>query len=133
MAAGQGVIIGTAVNGPYAYTWKDDPAQHDVDTVVTTKTLAAAYSEIGTLALALPGTVQTAFVTVTVNGTRAEGKIYSSAANGPYIYTWKADSTTAGFTTVVTGKTLGAAYNEIGTLANGLGAIKNATINVTSI
>ena len=57
MATGVGVILKTTLNGPYAYTWKDDANQKDVDTVVTGKTLAQAYNEVGTLAAAMAGTV----------------------------------------------------------------------------
>ena len=64
MAIGQAQIFKTTTNGPYAYTWKDDNDQPDLDTVVTGKTLAQAYNEIGTLALAMAGTVQSATITV---------------------------------------------------------------------
>jgi hypothetical protein len=64
MAEGRAIIVKTAANGPYAYTWKDDLAQEDVDTVVTGKTLAAAYNEIGALAQAMAGQIKRIEITV---------------------------------------------------------------------
>ena len=64
MAIGIGEIFKTTINGPYAYTWKDDQAQEDLDTVVTGKTLAQAYNEIGTLAGNMAGQVQSARITI---------------------------------------------------------------------
>ena len=58
MAIGQASIFKTTTNGPYAYTWKDDITQEDVDTVVVGKTLAQAYNEIGALAQAMAGTIK---------------------------------------------------------------------------
>jgi hypothetical protein len=65
MPQGVAVIFKTTTNGPYAYTWKDDAEQQDLDTVVTGKTLTQAYNEIGTLAAAMPGTIQNARIVVT--------------------------------------------------------------------
>ena len=65
MPIGTGIIYKTTTNGPYAYTWRDDNEQLDLDTVVTGKTLTQAYNEIGTLAGAMPGTIQNARITVT--------------------------------------------------------------------
>ena len=65
MPTGVANIFKTTTNGPYAYTWKDDHEQEDLDTVVTGKTLSQAYNEIGALAAAMPGTIQNARITVT--------------------------------------------------------------------
>ena len=64
MPQGLAVFYKTATNGPYAYTWKDDAGQEDVDTVVVNKTLAQAFSEIGTLATAMAGTIRHAEISV---------------------------------------------------------------------
>ena len=65
MPTGIANIFKTTTNGPYAYTWKDDQDQQDLDTVVTGKTLTQAYNEIGTLAAAMPGAIQNARIIVT--------------------------------------------------------------------
>jgi len=66
MAVGIAVIYKTTTNGPYAYTWKDDSSQEDVDTVVNNKSLATAYNDIGALALAMGGTIRRVEIQVTV-------------------------------------------------------------------
>lgn len=58
MATGIAIILKTTTNGPFAYTWKDDQNQKDVDIVVTGKTLTQAYNEVGALAAAMPGAIQ---------------------------------------------------------------------------
>lgn len=65
MSVGIAQIFKTTTNGPFAYTWKDDAGQDDLDTVVTGKTLAQAYNEVGALAQAMPGTIQNAKIVVT--------------------------------------------------------------------
>lgn len=65
MATGVAQIFKTTTNGPYAYTWKDDATQEDLDTVVTGKTLTQAYNEVGTLAAAMAGTIQNAKIVIT--------------------------------------------------------------------
>ena len=61
------------------------------------------------------------------------GVIYKTAVNGPYSYLWKDDASQEDQDTVVTGKTLTQAYNEIGALAAAMpGTIRNAHITVNS-
>lgn len=64
MATGMARIFKTATGGPYAYTWVDEAGQLDLDAVVTGKTLAQAYSEIGTLAQAMVGTIRSVDINV---------------------------------------------------------------------
>ena len=66
MAQGTAVIYHVSATNDYAYEWRTDAnAQGEVSTVVTGKTKAAAYSEVGTLLVALPGTL----TKVTISGT----------------------------------------------------------------
>lgn len=61
------------------------------------------------------------------------GIIFKTATNGPYAHTWKDDIAQEDVDTVVTGKTLGQAYNEIGALALAMsGSVVNARIQVTT-
>ncbi len=65
MAQGTAVIFHVSSTNDYAYEWRTDAnAAGEVATVVTGKTKAQAYSEVGTLLVALPGTLQR----VTING-----------------------------------------------------------------
>lgn len=66
MATGTAVIYHVSSSNDYAYEWKTDAnAQGEVTSVVTGKTKSQAFSEVGTLLVALPG----ALTRVTINGT----------------------------------------------------------------
>ena len=61
MAQGVGIILhvtGATPPNDYAYTWKDDPLQDDVDVSVTGVTKSAAFNALGSLLLALPGALK---------------------------------------------------------------------------
>jgi hypothetical protein len=64
MASGVGKIIATVTNGPFAYVWIVDGV---TQTVVTGRTKAQAYNELGALALALPGNIVSGTVSFTTN------------------------------------------------------------------
>lgn len=58
MASGRGIITRSTTNGPFTYSWVDDTAQEDFDTVVVSRTIVQAYNEVGALAQAMPGTIK---------------------------------------------------------------------------
>ena len=49
----------------YGYTWKADINQADITTMVTGKTKAQAWTDIGTLVNGMPGVVREATITAT--------------------------------------------------------------------
>ena len=65
MAQGTAVIYHVSSSNDYAYEWRTDAnAPGEIATIVTGKTKAQAYSEVGTLLVALPGTL----ARVTISG-----------------------------------------------------------------
>lgn len=124
MAQGSAQIVQvTQTGGPYAYVWRTNGGSAAVHTVAVGKSLATAYSDVGTLATAL-GTIVWASVRAKTTLGEGEGVLFRVTGTAPpsnYAYTWKDDATQRDVDSVVTGKTIAQAYNEIGTLALALG------------
>lgn len=131
---GQGRIYRTTVGGPYGYEWRDDEAQVDLDNMINGVTLAAAYNALGSLAQAMSGQITQAFITVrTDTGKFGRARIFRVSGSNNYAYTWKASTVGANEDSIVTGKTLGQAFNEVGALGLALtGSILVVEITPTS-
>jgi len=121
MAIGVARILRVGSASPptnYGYTWKDDIDQEDIDSFVSGKTIALAYSEVGTLFQALAGTMRSARIVGRTDVASYVGEMWRTTISGPYAYRFVVNGQ-KDYSTTVVGRTLAQAYSGITALIAG--------------